>query len=116
MAPVELLVSLWDRDHGEGAKAYKTALDKTLGITATGAAAAGGPIGTIIGGVAAVAKAIDVPGIVASIASLSDPDDFLGQKTFEQTAKGLPSGHKDHFLKFNRSGARYTVRLRTEVS
>ena len=66
-APVEIIVSLWDRDHGGGADNYRKVFNESIKTVAAGggAAAIGGPVGIAIGAAAAaVAKAIDLSGIV----------------------------------------------------
>jgi len=117
--PVELIISLWDRDHGEGAEDYRKVFnDSIAAVAASGAAATpiSGPVGGAITGIAAVAKAIDLSGIAAKIATAVDPDDDLGQEKFEESMSTLPVGKKDHVLRFRKNGADYTVRIQTDVS
>jgi len=118
-APVQIIIKLWERDHGEGAEDYKKVFDDTISAVAVagaGLTSVSGPVGGAVTLVAAVAKAINISGIAADIASAADPDDDLGEQMMEESVVTLPVGKKDHLLRFRKNGADYSIRIQTEVS
>ncbi len=117
-SPVQLIISLIERDHGGGSNEYKEGMKKTIGVIKEAGSVVSefnSTAGAVIIKIADAANKVGLDGIAENLARRIDGDDLIGEEMIDNTVMTLPRGKKDHILRFNSDGGDYKIRYQTVV-